>query len=140
MATTTLLSQIVARCLAVAQASVPPAARAEVDRVDAESIAEAPLVNVLAKQVQREPHAAGFDKCEAEVELHMMVRADACTDAAEALHLALHGPLVVDAQLLQLVDSIRLTDEAFDRHEADSTSLKKTATYRCTYTLPKNSL
>jgi hypothetical protein len=138
--TTSIAAQILARLAAVLQANAPAGTHLYVDRMDAESLAEVPSITTLAKQVAREPFGAGFDACELQAELVFGIRADACTDAAETLHAAVHGPIVRDAQLQQLADVIRVLDQTFDRQEADSTSLLKRALYSFRFTAPTDTL
>lgn len=140
MATTSLLAQILQRVAAVLAASAPVGTKLFTDRTEPQSREEAPSINLLARAVGRQPHGADWSEREAEIELVFGIRADACTAEAEALHLAVHAPLLADAELLALVDSIQLADETFDREEADSTSLLKKALYRVRYSAPNNTL
>ena len=137
----TVLSQVLDRLDAILRASLPGGTQVFRDRVDAESLPEAPCVNVLAHDDAIEPFAREMDRHEASVELRFYVRNDASpTLAAELQHAAVHGAIVNDAQLAALCESRRLLQAAFERHEADQTALVKSARYRFIYLIPQDTL
>lgn len=137
----TQLSQILDRLDAVLLANAScPTSNLWRDRLDAQIRDEAPGINVLAHMVSREPLGFGVDKCEAEIELRISVRAADCTAQAESLHLSVHGPLMRDTPMKQLADTINLASEEFERHEADETSLIKGVRYRFTFSANRSEL
>ena len=136
-----MLSQVLDRLDQVLRANVPGGTKVFRDRVDAESLADAPCANVLAHGDAIDPFAREMDRHEAEIEIRFYVRNDAApTLAAEVLHAAVHAAIVNDAQLAALCESRRLLQASFERHEADQTALIKGARYRFTYLIPQDSL
>ena len=125
---------------AVLKASVPVGTNVWRDRTDAESLAEAPGVNVLAREGAVEAYSSDMDLHQVFVELRFYVRAEPGVPAAEALHSAVHGPVVTDAALAALCESRRLTEYSFDRAEADTAVTHKPVRYRFTYLIPQTTL
>lgn len=138
MATT--LQQVLDRLDVLLKATVPVGTNVWRDRTDAESLAEAPSINVLAREGAVEPFSAEMDKHEVMVELRFYLRQEPGVPAAEALHLAVHAAVVRDATLATLCDSRRLVDYTFDRADADTTVTHKTARYRFVYLIPQTTL
>ena len=135
-----ILQQVLDRLDVVLKANVPGGTNVWRDRADAQSLAEAPGINVLAREGGVEPFSAEMDKHDVMVELRLYVRQEPGVPAAEALHLAVHGPIVRDATLATLCESRRLVDYSFDRAEADTTATHKVARYRFTCLIPSTTL
>lgn len=133
-----VLTQVLARVQEVLQANVPPGTGVWVDREDAESLAEAPGINIRTRDASVAALGDETDVHQVMVELLIRVRAEPGTPSAEAIHTAVHTPLMRDAVLSVLVESRRLVEYAFDRSEADTTELHKSARYRITYSVPKH--
>ena len=138
MATT--LQQVLERLDLVLKASVPAGTGVWRDRTDAQSLAEAPSINVLAREASVEPYSGEMDRHDVLVDLRIYVRADIGTPPAEVLHLAVHAAIVRDPQLAALCESRRLVEYSFDRAEADTSVTHKTARYRFTYLIPQSTL
>jgi len=138
MATT--LRQITDRVHAIVTASAPAGVGVWRDRADAISRDEAPCVNQLWVDAPVQALSDEADQHTLELDLQLHVRAEPFTPAAEDLHEALHHPIVADAQLKALVESVRLVEQSAQRAEADLTAGVKTARYHLKYLLPKTSL
>ena len=138
MATT--LTQILDRLDAILKTNVPAGATVERDRNAAVSRAEAPLVNVRARNDETESYSGEMDRHLAIVDLEFYVRDDVGVPAVELLHAALHTAIVTDAALLSICLSVRLMPATFTPAEADGDSLLKTAPYRFTYLIPQTTL
>jgi hypothetical protein len=136
----TVLAQILDRVDAILKAQVPAGTNVFRDRADAQSLAEAPSINVVPRDGQTEPFSAEMDLHQIHIELRIYVRAEPGTPSAEAIHEAVHRPMVTDQQLADLCESRRLTESSFDLTEADTTSLIKAVRYRLTYLIPSTSL
>tara|TARA_B100001105_G_scaffold254440_1_gene250301 strand:+ start:239 stop:655 length:417 start_codon:yes stop_codon:yes gene_type:complete len=138
MATT--LAQVLQRLDAVLRASAPAGTTIFRGRADALARSETPSINVKLGSHSVEPQAGEMDVHTVMVELQLSVRDDDVLLAAEALHEAVHRPVMTDAQLLALVDSIRHVDADGDPEPADETSLTKVARYRLIYSRLKTTL
>lgn len=135
----TVLEQVLNRLDVILKANVPAGCSVFRDRTDAQSLAEAPSVNVLAQEGAAEPMSE-MDRHEVFIDLVIYTRGDQGAMACEAVHRAVHGPVVTDAALAALAESRRLVDHSFDRQEADGTSTHKRVRYRFTYLIPFNTL
>ena len=138
MATT--LTQILDQLDVVLKANVPGGTKVFRDRAEAESRAEVPCINATARDDAVTPYSAEMDRHEAMVELHIAVRADPPTPAAELQHAAVHTAVVTDPVLLGLCESVRHLAATYNAAEADLTSLVKTVQYRFTYLIPQTTL
>lgn len=136
-----ILTQILDRIDAIVQANAPGGTLVLRDDVDPQSRSEAPWVNALAVDQAVRQLSGDYDEHEDVVELQIGVRTNtASTVAAEALHSAIHSPIVGDAALRQITESRRLVESNFDRHSADQTLCIKTCRYRFIYSCPSNSI
>lgn len=136
----TVLTQVLDRLDVLLKATVPGGVQVFRDRAEAESRAEAPCIEVQARESQVEAFSAEMDKHVLAVDLRIHVRAEPATPAAEAIHQAVHGPIVTDATLAALCESRRLEDNTFTLAEADVTALDKLVRYRFTYLIPQSTL
>lgn len=134
----TILQQITTRLAAIVSANVPSGTTFWQDRADPFSREESPAVNLVVHDVQTETFADGWELKVAEIDLQIHERSETFTAASEALQQLLHGPIVTDATLKSLADSIRLVDEVPGLAEADDTAGMKTARYRFKFTTPTN--
>jgi hypothetical protein len=137
---TTVLQQVLDRLDVVLKASALSGTQVFRGRADAESLAEAPSMNVLTQEDQVESFSAEMDRHTVLVELRIYVRGEPGDVLAEAQHAAVHGPIVTDATLAALCESRRLAEYAFERAEADQTSTHKSVRYRFTYLIPQTTL
>ena len=137
---TSTLTQVLDRLDVVLKANVPAGCQVFRDRADSPSRAETPCINVLSRGAQVESFAQDWDKHTLSVELVISVRAEPGTPAVEAVHAAVHAPIVKDATLLGLCDSVRLEDDNPASAEADVTALDKTVRYRFTYLINQSTL
>ena len=133
-----VLAQVLDRIQQVLLANVPTGTGVWLDRADAESLAEAPGIDILTRDGGVTALGDDTDEHQVTVELRIRVRAEPGTPSAEAIHAAVHTPLMRDAALSALVESRRLVEYAFDRVEADTTELVKSVRYRITYSVPKH--
>lgn len=138
MATTA--SQILQRVGAVLAANVPVGTGVDRGRPEAESLQDAPSVNVTVADHGSEPFSDELDQHDLTLELAIYVRADDALLAAEAIHEAFHLALVTDPALLTLCDSIRHRESTGEPQEADTTSLIKKPRYLFRYCIPKHTL
>lgn len=136
----TILSQILDRIDVILKAHVPTGTKVYRDRAEAESREEAPSINVVTRDDRTESYSSEMDYHTVLIELRIYVRSEPVTPAAEAIHEAIHRPLVDDDVLKTLTESRRLEGAAFDPQEADVTALLKSATYRFTYLIQQNTL
>ena len=81
-----------------------------------------------------------MDRHELMVDLRINVRDPVPTPLAELQHVAVHAPIVTDATLKTLCVSIRQLSVAWERAEADQTSLIKTVKYRFIYMIDETTL
>ena len=137
---TTIVTQILDRLDVVLKAHVPGGTNVYRDRADADSRSETPCINVLAIEAAIEPFSAEFDRHELTVDLRINVRDPVPTLLAEVQHAAVHGFIVTDATLKTLCVSIRQLAAAYERAEADLTSLIKTVKYRFIYMIDQTTL
>lgn len=135
-----ILHQVLDRLDLVLKANVPPGTSVWRGRTDAQSLAEAPGINVLAREGNVESFSAEMDLHQVFIDLRFYLRAEPGDPAAEVLHAAVHPALVTDAQLAALCESRRLADYSFERAEADTTVTHKSVRYRFTYLIPATSL
>ncbi len=136
----TVLFQLLERVDGLLKANVPVGCQVFRERAEAESRSEAPCINVVPRDVSMESFSREMDLHQVVLEVRIQVRADPPTPSAEVIHAAVHGPLVSDAVLLALVDSVRLESSSFSEAEADATALDKTNRYRIKYLIPQNTL
>jgi hypothetical protein len=134
----TILQQIFARLAVIVPANAPAGTTFWPDRADPLSREEAPAVGLVVHDVQSESFADGWELKVAEIDLQIHERSETFTSASEGLHQVLHGPIVNDATLKSLADSIRLVDEVPGLAEADETAGIKTARYRFKFITPTN--
>lgn len=135
-----IASQVLDRVDAILQANVLGGTQVFRDREDAESRAESPCINVVATDDTIEPFSGEMDRHELLADVKFNVRGASATLLAEAQHLPVHGPLVNDATLKTLCESVRCLGGRYERAEADQTSLIKVAQYRFIYLIPKDTL
>ena len=135
----TILQQVLDRLDVLLKAAVPVGTNVWRDRTDAQSLAEAPGVNVLARDGDVEPNSE-MDRHDVVVDLRFYLRAEPGTPAAEALHQAVHTAIVTDAPLAALCEGRRLVGYSFERAEADTSVTHKSARYRFTYLIPASTL
>jgi hypothetical protein len=136
----TVIAQILDQLDVVLKANVPAGTQVYRDRVDAESRAEEPCVNVLVRDDESEPESDDFDLHQATIEIRIDVRDDVPTPVAETIHGAVHGPIVTDAVLRGLAPGIRIVASSYEREEADLTSLIKVCSYRFKYLINQSTL
>nr|WP_316642880.1 hypothetical protein [uncultured Roseateles sp.] len=137
---TTKLTQILDRIDVVLKAALAGVCLVFRDRADAQSLEEAPCINVVARDGTTTQFSAEFDQDEQQIELRVYVREEPGTPEAERIHQLAHQALVADAPLKVLLDSLRRTDHTFDPEPADTTSLIKVQRYRALYLTPVNTL
>lgn len=136
----TTASQVLQRVDAVLKAYVPGFVTVSRGRAEAQSLAEAPSVNVVIADHASAPFSDGMDQHEITLELRIYVRDDDALIAAESVHDSFHAALVGDAQLLGLCDSIRHRESQGEPQEADTPALVKKPRYLFRYCIPKTTL